>query len=273
MGGAFGYNAAGYRAILATTPPEGVRDIVAFSWQLDVGFHTDTGQVREHNEDAVRVDAALGIFAVADGMGGHRAGERASFLAVQELQDYVQYRAESNIDEEVAAAAFRTANEAIFRESLENPSVRGMGTTMTAVLLRESDCIIGHVGDSRAWVVRRGVCRQLTLDHSVIGEQLREGLITEEQARTHPMRNVLTRSLGNLASVEVDVYIEPVLAGDTFVIGSDGMTRALDENGIAAHVAAAATAQDAAESMVQYACENDGTDNVSIVVVRCDPAD
>lgn len=246
---------------------------MAFDWQLDVGFHTDIGRVRDHNEDAVRVDPSIGIFAVADGMGGHRAGERASFLAVQELQDFVQYRADGKAEEDVVRAAFRAANEAIFRESLENPSVRGMGTTMTAVLLRGAEYVIGHVGDSRAWLVRRGVCRQLTLDHSVIGEQMREGLITEEQARTHPMRNVLTRSLGNLAAVEVDIYTGPVLAGDTFVIGSDGMTRALDESGIATHVGAAATAQEAAESMVLYACDNDGSDNVSIVVVRCDPAD
>jgi protein phosphatase len=242
---------------------------VAPSWSLDVGSHTEVGHVRDHNEDALRVDQDIQLFSVADGMGGHNAGERASILAIEELFDFVAYRSDPASAVETMRAAFRTANEAIFRESLEYADRRGMGTTMTAVWLSEPTYWIGHVGDSRAWLIRDGVCRQLTDDHSVMGEQLRQGLITPEQALTHPLRNVLTRSLGSMPSVEVDVLQGEAAIGDTFVIGSDGMTRALDEAKIAQRVATTANAQDAAADLVRYACEEDGTDNVSVVVVRC----
>jgi len=202
---------------------------VAPSWTLDIGSHTEVGNVRDHNEDALQVSDDLKLFAVADGMGGHQAGERASYLAIRELYDFIEYRATSGSRDEDLRTAFRTANEAIFRESLAHKERRGMGTTMTALWMLDDDYLIGHVGDSRAWVIRDGVCQQLTHDHSVMGEQLRQGLITAEQALTHPLRNVLTRSLGNMPSVEVDVYQGRAAAGDIFVIGSDGMTRALDE--------------------------------------------
>jgi protein phosphatase len=242
---------------------------VAPAWTLDVGSHTEVGHVRDHNEDAVRVDPELWLFSVADGMGGHQAGERASYLAIRELFDYIEYRSAGAEKDDSLRAAFRVANEAIFRESLAVRERRGMGTTMTALWLTEDDYWIGHVGDSRAWVVRDGVCRQITDDHSVMGEQLRQGLITPEQALTHPLRNVLTRSLGNMPTVEVDVLKGNIVPGDFFVLGSDGMTRVLDEPGIARKVSAAAGAQAAAEELVRFACEEDGTDNVSVVVVGC----
>lgn len=241
---------------------------MAPSWTLDVGSHTEVGHVRDHNEDAVRVDPELRLFAVADGMGGHQAGERASYLAIRELFDYVEYRAGGSKDE-CLRAAFKVANEAIFRESLAVRERRGMGTTMTALWLTDAEYWIGHVGDSRAWIVRDGVCRQITHDHSVMGEQLRQGLITPEQALTHPLRNVLTRSLGNMPSVEVDVFRGEVVPGDVFVLGSDGMTRALDEPAIGRKVAASPGAQATAAELVRFACEEDGTDNVSVVVVGC----
>lgn len=236
---------------------------------LDYGAHTEIGRVRDHNEDSLRIDDELGLFVVADGMGGHNAGERASLLAVRELHSHVCDRPSSCTEGECLRDGFRRANSTIFREALEIADRHGMGTTMTALLIEQRIFRIGHVGDSRAWRVRDGGCEQLTQDHSVMGEQLRQGLITPAQAETHPLRNVLTRSLGNLPDVEVDVIEGRVLAGDVFVLGTDGMSRALDERAIAERVARAVSAQQAARDMVRYACVTDGTDNVTAVVVRC----
>lgn len=241
------------------------------SFTLDVGSHTEIGRVREHNEDDLRVDDGIGLFVVADGMGGHQAGERASHLAVDALQCYLQADDCDPCCCDHLRSAFRRANESIFRESLEFADRRGMGTTMTALVLQNGCYQIAHVGDSRAWLVRDGNCTQLTQDHSVMGEQLRAGLITREQAENHPLRNVLTRSLGNLPQVEVDVVEGDVLPGDVFVLATDGMTRALDERGIAERIGMAASAQEAARDLVRYACVADGSDNVTAVVVRCRP--
>lgn len=235
---------------------------------LDYGAHTEIGRVRDHNEDSLKVDDDHGLFVVADGMGGHNAGERASQLAVDELEEFVVRSAGEASQEETLRAGFEHANEMIYREALEIVERRGMGTTMTALLVNGTRFRIGHVGDSRAWLIRDGVCRQLTDDHSVMGEQLRQGLITPEQAECHPLRNVLTRSLGNLPTVDVDVLEGEMMPGDVFVLGTDGMTRVLDERSIGERVGRAASAQEAARDIVRYACVADGTDNVTAVVVR-----
>jgi serine/threonine protein phosphatase PrpC len=244
---------------------------VSVPFTLDVGSHTEVGRVRDHNEDSLGIADEIGLFVVADGMGGHQAGERASCLAVEELCDYLQADSVDPCRGETLRSGFLRANESIFRESLEFADRRGMGTTMTALVLRDDCYRIAHVGDSRAWLLRDGSCRQLTDDHSVMGEQLRAGLITPQQAENHPLRNVLTRSLGNLPTVDVDVIEGTVLAGDVFVLGTDGMTRALDERGIAERVGRAADAREAARDLVRYACMADGSDNVTAVVVRCRP--
>lgn len=246
-------------------------DDVSAPFTLEVGRHTEVGRVREHNEDWLAVDAELGLFVVADGMGGHQAGERASFLAIEELREFLSADAVDPCCCDHLRTAFRRANESIFRESLQFAERRGMGTTMTALVIASPCFQIAHVGDSRAWLVRDGACTQLTEDHSVMGEQLRAGLITAEQAEKHPLRNVLTRSLGNLPQVEVDVFEGTPLPGDVFILGTDGMTRALDERAIAERVGRAADAQEAARDLVRYACIADGSDNVTAVVVRCRP--
>lgn len=234
---------------------------------LDIGFHTETGHVRDHNEDSLRVVTELGLFAVADGMGGHNAGERASYLAVHELQEHLG--AEGGSEAPALARAFRGANTEIFRESLARPERRGMGTTMTALVIRGDQFWIGHVGDSRAWRLRDGACTQLTEDHSLVAEQMRQGMLTPEQALRHPMRNVLTRSLGNTAEVRVDLMEGRVRPGDVFVLGTDGMTKVLDAPLIGKRIAGVTSAAAAAQDLVAYACAKDGTDNVTVVVVGC----
>jgi len=233
----------------------------------DVGYHTAVGRVREHNEDSLKVVRERGLFAVADGMGGHLAGERASALAVEVLQERFLAH-DGEIDGEVLSAAIIDANTAIFQESVEKQERRGMGTTLTALYLTGDAYWIGHVGDSRAWRVRDTVGLQITQDHSVVWEQMRAGLITAEQAERHPMRNVLTRSVGNLPEVEVDVLTGATQRGDVWVLGTDGMTQVFDQTRIAEVVNGSSSAQQAAESMVDLAVAEDGSDNVSVVVVR-----
>ncbi len=238
-------------------------------WRHDVGVHTEVGHVREHNEDSFGLAQSIGLFAVADGMGGHNAGERASHLAIEEILDYLGARVDNGLGSETVTSAIRFANDSIFRESLEFRDRRGMGTTLTAILLRGARYLIGQVGDSRAWRVRAGEATQLTDDHSVIAEQMRHGILTPEQAAVHPMRNVLTRSLGNMPEVSVDVLEGEVLDGDVFVLATDGMVRAVDEAAIAAAIADSGSASDAALAMVEKACADDGTDNVTAIVVTC----
>ncbi len=235
---------------------------------IDVGYQTAVGRVRDHNEDSLKVVRDHSLFAVADGMGGHLAGERASALAVEVLQEQVT-AIETAVDGETMHTALTEANAAIFRESVEKPERRGMGTTMTALYLGPTAYWIGHVGDSRAWRIRNNVGEQITEDHSVVWEQMRAGLITAEQAERHPMRNVLTRSVGNLPEVEVDVLTGGIQRGDIWVLGTDGMTQVFDQNRIAEVVAASSNAQQAAEQMVDIAVAEDGSDNVSVVVVHC----
>ena len=237
--------------------------------EFEVGFQTSVGRVREHNEDSIKVDNQLSLFAVADGMGGHLAGERASALAVDVLHEQIS-AADGHVDGPTMGEAVERANHAIFQESVEKPHRRGMGTTLTALTLTTTDYCIGHVGDSRAWLIRDGVGMQITQDHSVVWEQMRAGLITAEQAERHPMRNVLTRSIGNMPEVEVDVLTGECYRGDVWVLGSDGMTRALDQGRITEIVQTTASPQEAADRMVEIADTEDGSDKVSVIVVRCD---
>ena len=234
----------------------------------DVGYQTSVGRVRDHNEDSLKIARDLALFAVADGMGGHLAGERASALAVEILHEEVAALS-GELDGTLLHDAVAAANNAIFQESVEKAERRGMGTTLTALCLVGTHYWIGHVGDSRAWLIREGTGLQITQDHSVVWEQMKAGLITAEQAERHPMRNVLTRSIGNLPEVEIDILTGDSLAGDIWVLGTDGMTRVLDQHRITDIVAASDSAQAAADEMVRIAVAEDGSDNVSVVVVHC----
>ncbi|MCH7871825.1 MAG: serine/threonine-protein phosphatase [Planctomycetes bacterium] len=175
----------------------------------------------------------------------------------------------AEIDGSALREALIAANAAIYQESVENPERRGMGTTLTAIYLTGNTYWIGHVGDSRAWLVRDRAGLQITQDHSVVWEQMRAGLITPEQAERHPMRNVLTRSVGNMPEVEVDILTGPTLSGDVWVLGTDGMTHVFDQARVAEVVNSSSSAQQAAERMVEIAVAEDGSDNVTVVVVHC----
>lgn len=240
------------------------------SWNVDAGSHTDVGRVRERNEDASGVSDAPPIFAVADGMGGHRAGDRASRIAVDTLLELVgEASGRDSGVEETVRHAFQVANVRIIEEAAERPDQMGMGTTLTALILTGADYVIAHVGDSRAFLVRDGRAEQLTEDHSIVAAQVREGGMSPEEARVHPMRHVLSRCMGCEPSPTVDLLRGPVQEGDVFILCSDGLTGALRETDIAEVVHEAEGSADASRKLVEIARDLDGSDNITAVVVTC----
>lgn len=244
-------------------------------WELDVGLHTQVGPVRKKNEDSARVSREEGIFAVADGMGGHRAGEVASALAIDVLFEVVSSARSDGggVDGETMRRAVDEANRRILGDTRQHPEHEGMGTTLTALLLTGDEYRIGHVGDSRAWRVRDGEAEQLTTDHTVVEEMVREGRISLEESRFHPMRHVLSRCLGIASEVRADVYEGAVEPEDTFVLATDGLVPVFDDSGIAETIVASADAEAACRELVRRGCEEYGKDNVTAAVVRCLPAD
>jgi protein phosphatase len=241
------------------------------AWDIEYGCYTDVGRVRQRNEDAAKVSPDLFLYAVADGMGGHRAGDRASRIAVQTLHDFLSDSDDPGAgpEEDTVRAAFMAANRNIIEDASGRPDRMGMGTTLTALIVKSGRYLIGHVGDSRALRVRDGVIEQLTDDHSIVAAQVREGGMTEAEAKNHPMRHVLSRCMGCEPDPEVDVLAGEVEDGDLFVLGSDGLTGALDQELMAETVISAADAAAASKDLVELAHEKDGSDNITAVVVRC----
>ncbi len=224
---------------------------------------TDRGRVRPTNEDAFAV--APPLYVVADGMGGHRGGEVAARLAVTTIALRAPELAAA--DGDALAASLREANRIILDAAGEDDALRGMATTCTAALVRGRVARIAHVGDSRAYLSRAGTLTQLTADHSVVAELVREGYLSPEEAAHHPRRNVILRALGHVPDLDVDT-VEAVLdAGDRLLLCSDGLTNELDDGEIADVLGADADAQGTAERLVGLANAAGGADNVTVIVI------
>jgi protein phosphatase len=240
---------------------------------LDVGQATDVGKVREHNEDAllaVAHEGGLLLVAVADGMGGHKAGEVASGLAVDSLRTSLGRVAEGADVVAKLTGAVKQANGRIWDAAAADDDKEGMGTTLVCALVSSAGAVcIANVGDSRAYTVVDDTCRQITIDHTWVNQQVIEGQLSEREARTSPYRNLLTRSLGNIPKIEVDVFsgvqLEP---GNALVLVSDGVTGYLEESDIATILRQSKTAQQAAERLVRESVRRGGADNATAVVVR-----
>ncbi len=235
----------------------------ALAW----GAATDTGRVRTENEDAFV--ALPMVYGVADGMGGHAAGEVASAIAAGTIRDRLGSGAES-VD--VAVAAVVEANAAIFHGAHGNAAQRGMGTTLTAMVVLVDDngptrLALVNVGDSRTYVMRAGRLRRVTIDHSYVQELVSTGHITEVEARSHPRRNIVTRALGIEPTVRVDTWVLPFVQGDRYVLCSDGLVDEVDDEEILELLVAHTTPQAAADALVAAANEHGGRDNVTVVVV------
>jgi serine/threonine protein phosphatase PrpC len=252
---------------------------------VDVGVRSDVGRVRENNEDNILVAPEMNLFILSDGMGGLAAGEVASRLTVDSILAYCR-EADANPSlkfvgtpiQGVAetsnrlASAVRLANLNVFRASRDNATHNGMGSTVVAVRFVNQRMGIAHVGDSRAYGLRRNRLEQLTQDHSFVAEQVRLGRMSEHEAGIGNLQNVLTRAVGVEPEVEVDVSEELFLDGDTVLLCSDGLTRELSDNQIAGILRESADAQSAADQLVNLANQAGGRDNVSVVVIRQVPS-
>ena len=228
---------------------------------VELARHTDTGRVRDHNED--RAYAHDELVAVADGMGGAAAGEVAAQLAIRAIRQLT-----GQIDTASLRTALESANSAIRRTAASDPSKQGMGTTMTAVAVDNGLAQIVHVGDSRAYLWRDGALRQLTNDHSVVGEMVRRGTLSADEAAQHPHRNVITRALGAEPDVEVDATTADLRSGDVLLLCSDGLYTEVDDAGIADVLRAVPALDDAAHALIDRANAAGGADNVTVVLAR-----
>ena len=231
------------------------------SVHLVVGAATDVGRVRDHNEDAFLVDDQLGLFAVADGMGGHQAGEVASAIALEALRAAVT-------SGEGIRDAVTSANDAVYEKSTTDERLRGMGTTLTAATLAAGDTLLlGHVGDSRGYLLRDHHLERLTIDHSLVEELIQAGELTEEQAESDPRRSMITRALGIEPEVEVDLYPIQVVSGDRLLVCSDGLTGMVGEDRIAAVLTEEPDPNVAARRLIDAANAGGGIDNITVLVV------
>ena len=234
--------------------------------RIVAGVATDTGRVRDHNEDAYIVEPPL--YAIADGMGGANAGEVASQLALETIGD-MQRAGQTTLDDEV-----REANRVVFARSGEDVKFAGMGTTVTAALASANALHLVHVGDSRAYLLRAGSLRQLTRDHTLVDRMVEAGEISQEEADVHPHRNVLIRALGTEPKVDVESLDLGMLEGDQVLICSDGLTVMVTEEQIAAILDVARGApQDAAERLVRAANRAGGIDNITVIVLEVEPGE
>lgn len=236
---------------------------------LRVGAATDTGRVRTHNEDSALAEG--GIFVVADGMGGHAAGEVASGIVVETMRELVQREDLTAAD---VTQQLLLANERILGAVDSHPEQQGMGTTATGLALVTAGgadhWAVFNVGDSRVYREIDGALTQVTVDHSEVQELVDAGVLTPEEARVHPARNVVTRSLGTDHAYQPDIWVLPPYAGERFVVCSDGLTNELTDARLRDILQWHPDPQEAAEELVRAAVDAGGRDNVTVVVVNLD---
>jgi protein phosphatase len=229
---------------------------------------TDKGLKREGTQDSFLVEDRLGLFIVADGVGGHFGGEVASALAVETVREVVNHpRATEFRPKEVLAQAYEEASHRIYDRALQEPKLNGMGTTMVMSYVRDNSIYIANVGDSRAYLYRRPYLWQVTEDHSLINEQIRLGMMTEEQARKLIGKNVITRSVGFERDVFPDLLEREISSGDTFIFCSDGLSGMVPDNEMCS-ILNLNTIEKAASLLMQKAIDHGGDDNVTVVVVQ-----
>jgi protein phosphatase len=254
---------------------------------IDAFGLTDVGRKRKHNEDAYALDETEGLFIVADGMGGHAAGEVAAKITVETIGEFIaatrqkeeatwpfKYNHELQFNSNRLAIAIEKANERVMSAVAAQPWLKGMGTTVVAGLLNEKILSLAHVGDSRAYLYRDGELTRLTDDHSWVHEQVSAGILTEEEAKTHPLKNVVTRALGGGPSVSPDLREMEFTPGDAFLFCSDGLTTMLSDEEIRDMVAAdeKKDSQSLCQDLVDLANDKGGVDNITVVFVRVEPS-
>lgn len=263
------------------TPPYRVDDESGEGSVLKLNSYavSDVGRKRGHNEDSYILNEDMKLFVVADGMGGHSGGEFASKLAVKTVEEVVQAMSEDPEATSIAGLsgdigecglrlkhAIQVASEKIFDQAIYDSTLRGMGTTTVALLFDEEAVYVANVGDSRAYLFRGGRLEQMTEDHSLVGEQLRAGLINKKDVKNHKFKNVITRSVGFQEHVEIDLAERPLKVGDRFLLCTDGLTNAVQDAEIK-EIISKNSVQDAAHKLVDLANARGGDDNVTLILV------
>ncbi|HLI02687.1 MAG TPA: Stp1/IreP family PP2C-type Ser/Thr phosphatase [Terracidiphilus sp.] len=231
---------------------------------------SDRGRKRSGNEDAYGISLEDGAFVVCDGMGGAAAGEVASAIAVDEVMRRLKSRAVSDPLPAAAEAAIEAANLAVYTRSQSSRKLSGMGTTLVALVVEQQRAWVLNVGDSRCYLRRGGALRQITVDHSLVEEQVRSGRIKPSEAERSPLRNVITRALGTQSSVTSDVFPVEVEPGDLFLLCSDGLTRELSDPIIASLLALDLPLDRLCERLVNAANRAGGHDNITCLLVRAE---
>ncbi|MGE4190530.1 MAG: Stp1/IreP family PP2C-type Ser/Thr phosphatase [Thermoanaerobaculia bacterium] len=249
---------------------------------------SDVGVLRSHNEDCFEIDPERQMYVVADGMGGHSHGEIASRIAVQAIREYVATSAPEDPGEERGGRTFhrstdaqnnrmrdaiRLAHERVIKAIRQDGSLHGMGTTVVGLLLDGDQITVAHVGDSRAYRLRGGKLELLTQDHTWVTEQVVAGFLSEEQARVHPLKNVVTRALGGDSDVEVDARDWTVEPGDLYLLCSDGLTTMLSDAEILERLRSTTRLEEACSRLVRDANARGGFDNISVVLLRIEADD
>jgi serine/threonine protein phosphatase PrpC len=243
---------------------------------------TDVGRKRKGNEDSHFVNPEESLFVVADGMGGHAAGEVASRIAVESINEFIcltggdeEITWPFGLDENISydgnrlKTAIRFANKRVIEATREKTEYEGMATTVAAVLVDDTVANLGHVGDSRVYLFRGDGVRQLTSDHSWVNEQLLSGVISADQARSHPLRNVVTRALGGKADLQVEMQVHKIEAGDVLLLCSDGLTTMLPDDELGKLLKEAGDdLREAAEALVTAANERGGEDNITVLLLK-----
>lgn len=242
--------------------------------RLEAAAKTDRGRVRERNEDAML--AGETVFAVADGMGGHLAGDVAAATALEPVRALDgRVFADAATAQAALLDAILAANAAVVSKAADEPGLRGMGTTLTATIVEGRRLHVGHVGDSRAYLVRDGQMTQLTRDHTLVAHLIEEGQITEEEAASHPHRSIVTRAIGVDVDLEIDTLTIDLQDDDEVILCSDGLTGPVDDDEIRAVLLEEDDVDAAAEALVDLANEHGGPDNITVVLLRyeADPAE
>ncbi|PAB58869.1 Stp1/IreP family PP2C-type Ser/Thr phosphatase [Anaeromicrobium sediminis] len=239
---------------------------------MRLGACTHKGKVRDLNEDAFYVtENDIQLFAVADGMGGHNAGEVASETAIHTIAEYINKNKEMiNSKDSILALlkeAVQKANEHVYHKAEKNTGYKGMGTTLTVALLL-TKIYLAHVGDSRAYLIEEEKISQITDDHSLVAELLKNGTITEDEAKVHPQRNMITRAIGTDKKVKIDLYSSPVKKGDILVLCTDGLSNLMEDWEIRDKFLKSPSIDLACNELVQLANDRGGVDNITVIAVQ-----
>lgn len=242
-----------------------------------IGYTSDTGKKRDLDEDSILVlhsDAVIKsekvettLLVVADGMGGHNAGEVASQLAVTGIAEKIVESMFESVDERMLEQVIKAVNEDIYAYVKENPEYKGMGTTVTAAVVQGGHVYIGHVGDTRVYLVNRGIT-QITVDHSLVQEMVEKGELTKEEARIHPQKNIITRAVGTYEDVEVDTFTEYIYGDDYLLLCCDGLTDMVPDEEIHDTVKQYEDPQEICDALVEKANDYGGFDNISVIIAQ-----